>query len=425
MGMAASQCRLLNLTSRLSDLELRAQTVSNSKIRLSMNSERAATEYTDALNKQKLEVYAGVNNDGSAKYIDATASNLTTYDAISSTDKQRFIKNSSGQVLVTENVKKAYDASNGDLSTFLNKMGCTSINNATTTQLQNLVSDIQKNTAYTKAPVSSGPYDLLTTDVSIADKLKQMNTLLTTYSNTLGTEINTTTDATKKAELTSTKAKTDDVLKGMANAIAWCSDSILNVDQDLLKLVITGTAGTLAGKGVLAQTIQNQGRPSLSGITPDNNISTILNTIKNTTDKENNSPETKYYTNVFNEIKESGGCIAPGDDNMNSNEWLTTQVTSGNVFLYEKGNGTNSSDFTNVDWNSGDATLSMKDDTSGIAKAEAKYDAIMASIETKDKIFDLELKNIDTEHTATQTEVDSVKKVIDKNIERNFKMFQA
>lgn len=425
MGMAASQCRLLSITSRLSDLELKAQTISNSKIRLSMDSEKAATEYSDALNKQKLEVYAGVNTDGSTKYIDATAKNLTGYNAISSTDKQRFIKDASGQVLVTDSVKKAYDDSKGDLTTFLNKMGCVSINSATTTQLENLVKDIQNNTAYTKPPVDRDPYALLTTDVSIAPKLKQMGTLLTTYSNTLGTEISTTTDAAKKAELTTTKAKTDEVLKGITNAVAWCSDTILNIDQDLLKLVITGTAGTLAGPNVLAQTIQGQHRPSLSGITPDNNVSTIFNTIKATTDYESNSPETKFYTNVFNEIKKSGSCRAPGDDLMNSNDWLTNQVESGNVFLYEKGSGTNANDFLNVDWNSGDSTLKMTDDKADMAKAEAKYNVTMAQIETKDKRFDLELKNIDTEHSALQTEVDSVKKVIQSNIDRNFKMFQA
>jgi len=56
MGMAASQARLLTLTARLSDLELRAQTISNSKIRLSMNSAEAAEEYANALDQQKLTV---------------------------------------------------------------------------------------------------------------------------------------------------------------------------------------------------------------------------------------------------------------------------------------------------------------------------------------------------------------------------------
>lgn len=55
----------------------------------------------------------------------------------------------------------------------------------------------------------------------------------------------------------------------------------------------------------------------------------------------------------------------------------------------------------------------------------ASYEAYCRELEVQDKLFDMELKNIDTEHTACQTEVDSVKKVIDKNIERTFKVFDA
>ena len=49
----------------------------------------------------------------------------------------------------------------------------------------------------------------------------------------------------------------------------------------------------------------------------------------------------------------------------------------------------------------------------------------MNKIEAKDKRYDLELKNIDTEHQSLQTEYDSIKSVIDKNVERNFKYFNA
>lgn len=49
----------------------------------------------------------------------------------------------------------------------------------------------------------------------------------------------------------------------------------------------------------------------------------------------------------------------------------------------------------------------------------------MNDIEAKDKRYDIELKNIDTEHQSLQTEYDSIKSVIDKNVERNFKMFEA
>ena len=56
--------------------------------------------------------------------------------------------------------------------------------------------------------------------------------------------------------------------------------------------------------------------------------------------------------------------------------------------------------------------------------AEAKYKREMAKIEAKDKQYDMELKNIDTEHESLKQEYESIKKVIGKNIERNFKLFQ-
>lgn len=40
-----------------------------------------------------------------------------------------------------------------------------------------------------------------------------------------------------------------------------------------------------------------------------------------------------------------------------------------------------------------------------------------------DRNLELDLKNIDTQHTEVQTEMDAVKKVIDKNIDMTFKTF--
>ena len=60
-----------------------------------------------------------------------------------------------------------------------------------------------------------------------------------------------------------------------------------------------------------------------------------------------------------------------------------------------------------------------------IQTATALYEAQNNVLESQDKMFDMSLENLDTEHTAAQTEVDSVKKVIGKNVERTFKIFQA
>ena len=45
-------------------------------------------------------------------------------------------------------------------------------------------------------------------------------------------------------------------------------------------------------------------------------------------------------------------------------------------------------------------------------------------IQAQDRTLELRLKQLDTEQEALQTEMESVKKVIDKNIEQTFKTFQ-
>ena len=41
----------------------------------------------------------------------------------------------------------------------------------------------------------------------------------------------------------------------------------------------------------------------------------------------------------------------------------------------------------------------------------------------KDKELELELQQIQSEHNAIETEIDSVKKVIEKNVDKSFKTF--
>ena len=62
-------------------------------------------------------------------------------------------------------------------------------------------------------------------------------------------------------------------------------------------------------------------------------------------------------------------------------------------------------------------------DERAIAKAESKYNQDMADLENKDKKFDLELKKLDTEHKALETEYESVKNIVNKNVETTFKLF--
>ena len=49
----------------------------------------------------------------------------------------------------------------------------------------------------------------------------------------------------------------------------------------------------------------------------------------------------------------------------------------------------------------------------------------MSEVNAKDKVFENKIRKLDTEHNALQTEYNSVKAAMDKNIERSFKVFQG
>jgi HPt (histidine-containing phosphotransfer) domain-containing protein len=52
-----------------------------------------------------------------------------------------------------------------------------------------------------------------------------------------------------------------------------------------------------------------------------------------------------------------------------------------------------------------------------------QLNARIAAIQAVDKSLELQLRQVDTQRDAVQTEIDAVRKVIGKNIESTFKTF--
>lgn len=269
MGLSASQARLMSMTSRLSDLELRAQQISNAKVRLSDMSEEASRAYSDALDKQTMTI-KGFSSGGVSSASKANINNLYSgsTSGIEGDLKLRYITNASGKVYI--------------------------------------------------------PADLVA----------------------LSTAAGTNTRATFIAHFTS----------------------------------------------------------------------------------DTSSSSAQYYGKLFDSIAANNYINTNTlGSNATSSEWLQNQVDAGNLYLneFDSTGGTGTGGFQNVSWTSGDATLAEKTDDTNTAKAESDYETTMAAIQSKEQRFDLQLKSIDTEHTATQTEIESIGKVISKNIERTLKIFDA
>ena len=71
MGLAASQARLLLLTARKSDLEYRAQQITNSEMILAMQTEQIAREYSIKISNQAIFYTEGTSADQSTQCLSA------------------------------------------------------------------------------------------------------------------------------------------------------------------------------------------------------------------------------------------------------------------------------------------------------------------------------------------------------------------
>ena len=117
-------------------------------------------------------------------------------------------------------------------------------------------------------------------------------------------------------------------------------------------------------------------------------------------------------------IKQSGMVVK---DENGANAWTKSPSVT-KFFLTTVGGGLLNADGADTSL-SGDENITTTYDTSDDAAAQAKYDQKMARIEVKEKQLQIDLEQIKNQQKACDTEIDSIQKIIDKNIERTFKVF--
>ena len=141
-----------------------------------------------------------------------------------------------------------------------------------------------------------------------------------------------------------------------------------------------------------------------------------------------------YYVNIYNQISACGACISIsefngslGGDAANDSDFLRDKISSGEFtieLVTTNKNGTIEMTGTSP---SSDIPLSYVNatdvDNTRAKKLEAKYEHDLKEINHKDKQLDMSLSKLETQRKALTTEYDSIKKVIDDNIERTFGIF--
>jgi len=406
MGLSASQGRLLLLTARRSDLEFRAQQISQKRLVLSQQLEQISMDYENATSNRQMKI----NLSGNSQYTDQTSR--------------------------TANLTYAYLVS-----------GTTAASGPGTA-----LSGIQEYSRSEKEFVSATPYRLVSIDGAIV--VSSEDEIPTVSSNT---------EETAPTQLKGDKygGKAYKSTTKTANGTETSQYSILaSADSALGKLLTgDGEAKTLDIdiENGLVRFTDDEGNKKMYNIASGEEVE------KDASLTYNWGESAKLYTdydeipnNVTTSVAENGNYIVKGadgvttlfdakgsvvqryivDENLKYGTTDVNGVTDGpnylqdclrnGKYLIEKGvideNVDEGFRWTSVSW---DATTNISDSyyTEDDDAAKAKYDRLQTQIQAQDKKLELELDNIETQRNAVTTEVESVEKVISEDIEGTFNAF--
>ena len=359
MGMAASQARLLTITARLHDVEYKAQSIQNAKIQLATQSDQVYQDYLEALDATTLTV-----KDYNGNIITANFNTLCGRNAVD-TGYKYALRSSDNRLIVDDDIKEAYDnfMKTGYDDPYMFAMYAVNGNFGNSINLETIK---QAEEAVYEENMNNGS----DADDKMVEIERQMNSL------------------------------TQDGKLDYSNMTEEQQKEYDELEEAFRNLLYTSYADQIYYK--------NSER-SLDDF-----------------DKEGFN----YYVNIFKQIQQAGGCVAIsdyGDDAANNSDWLQNMIQCGKITM----DIVNTDDDGNVTFKttspSSDTyvsyTTTTEIDKTALAKAEAEYEHKTKEIDQKDKKYDMDLSKLETERTALTTEYESVKKVINDNIERTFGIF--
>ena len=373
MGMAASQARLLSITARMTDNENSGQDISSAKIQLADKMDQLNKDYLAALDATKLTVLTGFN-DSNEVYTDISYNLMTGFQTVAA-GKQYVVTDKDGKVLISKKMAEAYESGNGDLNKFLAALGYSQAN-----------IDITKNTT----GAEDEDVDKLLTKQKIHDAWDQ-------YLTSVGLEFE---DKEHGLEFGYTSL----------GAGAFNGFATYTYNGETYPLNYSGTTPEQREKYDYAMSLTEAYYGE----------SDSANTLKTAANPEN-AEYIQYLKNIFQRIQQTGYYTETDEaKTLKDNAWFEQQLRKGELLLEYYSVTDKKFVSTSIDE---DANIHEVDDDREIALVEQQYKIDMAEAERKDNIFDMRLRQLDTEHNALQTEYDTVKSVIDKNVEKTFNTF--
>lgn len=460
MGMSSSQGRLLSITARLTSNEYESQQISNAKMRLATRSQEASSEYIAALNTQQI-LYTTFDAKGEGNSENLTPALLYQYADMKN---QYALVNATGQVLLgsvdAHNFKQA-----SNLEEFLQSYGLEKIWKSTT---------LQTNADKLESPEFEGYKN------AWQEKLKQAkNAKYTvqykgkTHSNldsstAWGYEKSEANDNynlamkeyddicfKKAAGVTVTNEAMQKALDNLNNAKRTYTDCV-TYDQWIMSKAAYKRSPEFTGDYILDANGNKQESQEYLNMqeyykyveefnAEAEDFGTKLEDLYYYEDEN----KTQWYTNLWYRLNgESSVKSAQGEKGTNydvldpklfdNKKWILDALSKGSISIEMASNKDETNEIPDllnptvmnlkgISWNtkiySSCSEVVQKDDDQAIARAEAEYERKNKEISDKDQQYQNKIKLLDTQHTALQTEYESVKSAMSKNIDRSFKTF--
>lgn len=127
-----------------------------------------------------------------------------------------------------------------------------------------------------------------------------------------------------------------------------------------------------------------------------------------------------FYSQLYNQIC-TNGWVDNSTYNVDNAQYLENELKNGQIFVSSLNMD---GYFYQSAYADTEYIVAVKDEDA-IARAEAKYNSLKAKLDNKEEDLDLQIKTLDLEIAAINTEYDTVKNLINKNIDKTFNMFSS
>lgn len=407
MGMSASQARLLSITSRLTNNELQAQLISNSKVRLATESENVTNKYMNALSSTQL-MFTSYDDNGELTKVNLTPAVIYNYEPCKN---QYLLINSSDKVIVSDEDAKNFENTD-NLQAFLacynlTYDGSLDINETLSARYEAELAKWQKAMENYNEECVIYEQELEVYNVEYNAYLIAYQEYLDSLDNANANDIPTPPVKPKEPTEPRKPDKPDEVheytlIKDKDKA-QWYTNLWYKMNNSESANVVNK--------------VDFQADDNWDSV-PENVRAEFSYTVKNCDKNVSQTMYTALDNNLLNSPEWLQFALEHGIINIEQATYINPSVDSFKVpEMTGEGYTWKSIIYTNA------ADIRSQDDEKKIAIAEAQYKKSINEIQAKDKKYDQDLKKLDTEHNALQTEFDSVKELISKNVDRSFKAF--